>query len=326
MIRIIWVLVLVVAVLFGIGLGWGEQPVQWDDLARIPFGDASTEMRMIILELRLPRVILAMLAGMALAVAGAIAQSVMRNPLAEPGILGINAGAALAVSLAMITFPSVTPSLLSWVGFAGAVTMAAAVFLLAWKNGASSLRIVLIGIGLSSLAGAGTSLLTAFGNVTDVQRAMIWLSGSLYGANWSEVQTLALWLVLPMTLALIGSRQLDVIRLGDEAARGLGQRVNITRGSLILLCTLISGATVAAVGLVGFVGLIAPHLARKLVGPRHSRLLLISALIGATLLMAADVIGRTVIAPIQLPAGLVTAVIGAPFLGWLLWGRHHAGA
>lgn len=204
--------------------------------------------------------------------------------------------------------------------------MAAAVFLLAWKNGASSLRIVLIGIGLSSLAGAGTSLLTAFGNVTDVQRAMIWLSGSLYGANWSEVQTLALWLVLPMTLALIGSRQLDVIRLGDEAARGLGQRVNITRGSLILLCTLISGATVAAVGLVGFVGLIAPHLARKLVGPRHSRLLLISALIGATLLMAADVIGRTVIAPIQLPAGLVTAVIGAPFLGWLLWGRHHAGA
>ncbi|EJN02559.1 iron ABC transporter permease [Phyllobacterium sp. YR531] len=323
MIRFAWLCIPLFAGLFFAGLIWGEQSVDWSELVNVVSGDASAEIEMIVLELRLPRVVLAMLAGMALATAGAMTQSIMRNPLAEPGILGINAGAALAVTLVTVVFPG-SLVLLSWAGFTGAAIMAAAVCLLAWRNGTSSLRIILIGIGLSSLAGAGTSFLTAFGNVNDVQRAMIWLSGSLYGADWSKVRTLALWLAVPMGLSVIASRQLDLIRLGDEAARSLGQRVNFTRGFLILLCTLISGATVAAVGLVGFIGLIAPHLARKLVGPHHNRLLPVSALIGGPLLMAADVVGRTLIAPAQLPAGVVTALIGAPFLAWLLWGRHNS--
>lgn len=326
MIRLVICLLLSFAGLLLAGAAWGEHAIPLSELLAILQGHGSAEARMIVLELRLPRSLLAMLAGMALAVAGAIAQAVMRNPLAEPGILGINAGAALAASLVIVAFPGAHPGLLPWAGFAGALVMAVAVFTLSWRNGTSSLRIVLVGIGLSSLAGAGTSFLTAFGNIIDIQRAMMWLAGSVYGADWKKVQALFVWLTAPSMLAWLSFRQLDLVRFGDDAARSLGQRVDRVRALLILLCTLISGATVAAVGLIGFVGLIAPHLARKLVGPGHARLLPVSALVGGLLLMAADFVGRTIIAPAQLPAGLITALIGAPFFAWLLRGGRHVAA
>ena len=287
---------------------------------------ASPDTRMILLELRLPRALLALLVGMALAVAGTIAQAVMRNPLAEPGILGINAGAALAATLLIVALPAAPAALLPWASFAGAAAMASAIYALSWRGGTSSLRIILIGIGLSSLTGAATTLLTAFGEIRDVQRAMIWLAGSVYDADWSKVRLLALWLPGPLALAWLGARELDLVRFRDDAARSLGQRVNLIRALAILLCTLISGAAVAAAGLIGFVGLIAPHLARRLVGPAHARLIPVAALTGGAMVMAADLLGRTVIAPAQLPAGLVTALIGAPFLGYLLWGRRHVPA
>ena len=153
---------------------------------------------------------------------------------------------------------------------------------------------------------------------------MIWLSGSVYAASWETLRLLAGWLVVPVALACLAVRQLDLMRFGDDIAASLGQRVNLCRAFLILLCTAISGATVAACGLIGFIGLIAPHVARKMAGAGHARLIPTSALVGGLLLMTADLVGRTVIAPAQLPAGIVTALIGAPFLGYLLWGRRHA--
>jgi len=323
MTRIVATLLGLLALVMFAGLAWGDYPVPAAELLGLLLWPAKVpdHVGMIVLDLRMPRLLLAILVGAALAIAGAIAQAVMRNPLAEPGILGINAGAALAVIIVIVGLHDVPAYLTPWAGFLGASALATAIYGLSWRNGTTSLRIILIGIGLGSMAGAATTMLSAFGAIMDVQRALIWLSGSVYHADWTGVQMLALWLVLPLLLTFMSSRQLDLIRLGDTPAHSLGQRVNLVRALMIVLCTLISGAAVAAAGLIGFIGLVAPHLARRLVGPTHARVLPVSALIGALLVPSADFLGRTVMAPAQLPAGIVTALIGAPFFGFLLW-RH----
>lgn len=328
MIRTVAALLLLLAGLMLASIAYGDHSVAFGELISVLIEPAGTnaQLEMIVLDLRMPRMLLALLVGVSLAVAGAIAQAVMRNPLAEPGILGINAGAALAAMILIVALDNAPIRLLPWAGFAGASVMAAAIYALSWRNGTTSLRIILIGIGLSALTGAATTLLTAFGEIGDVQRAMIWLAGSVYHADWASVQILAIWLVVPLIFAMAACRELDLIRFSDQAARSLGQRVNLVRAALILLCTLLSGAAVATAGLIGFVGLVAPHMARRLVGPAHAKLIPVSALIGATMVVAADLIGRTIIAPAQLPAGIVTALIGAPFFAYLLWGRRHVPA
>ncbi|WP_337182656.1 iron ABC transporter permease [Shinella sp.] len=325
-IRIAALLMLLLASLLA-SIAYGGYTVTPGDLLAILTQPAAInpEVEMIVLDLRLPRALLAMLVGAALATAGAIVQAVMRNPLAEPGILGINAGAALAAMIVIAALRDAPAHLLPWASFAGASGMAAAIYMLSHRNGGTtSLRIILIGIGLSALAGAATTLLTAFGDISDVQRAMIWLAGSVYSADWEGVQMLALWLVAPMAMTMLSGRQLDLIRFGDNMAQSLGQRVGLVRALMMLLCTLLSGAAIAAAGLIGFVGLVAPHMARRLVGPAHAGLLPASALIGATLVVTADLAGRTIIAPAQLPAGIVTGLIGAPFFAYLLWSHRHA--
>jgi iron complex transport system permease protein len=327
--RVVAALIAILGILFLASIAHGDHSVTLGELVAVvtqPAG-ANPQIEMIVFDLRLPRVLLALLVGVSLAVAGAIAQAIMRNPLASPGILGIDAGAALAAVIMIVALDNAPIHLLPCAGFGGASAMAAAIYILSRRNGSTtSLRIILIGIGLSALAGAATTFLTVFSDIRDVQRAMIWLAGSVYHANWTGVQVLALWLVVPLTLALLACRELDLIRFGDHAAQSLGQRVNSVRAMMILLCTLLSGAAVAAAGLIGFVGLVAPHLARRLVGPAHANLIPVSALIGADIVMAADLIGRTIIAPAQLPAGIVTALVGAPFFAYLLWGRRHVAA
>lgn len=326
MMRLLAVLILLLISLVLASLAFGDISLSWRDLFETITGspEASVQNAMIVFDLRLPRVLLALLVGAALAIAGTITLAVMRNPLAEPGVLGINSGAAVAVMGVIVLLQDPPAALLPAAGFLGAVTMAAAVYLLSWRGGTSSLRIILIGIGLSSLAGAATTFLSAFGEIGDVQRAMIWLAGSVYDANILKVRLLFFWLIIPLVLTWMSARELDLIRFGDNSARSLGQRVDLIRGAMILLCTLISGAAVAAAGLVSFVGLVAPHIASRLVGPSHARIFPVAALIGASLVMAADLAGRVIIAPAQLPAGIVTGLIGAPFFAYLLWGRRHA--
>jgi iron complex transport system permease protein len=274
----------------------------------------------------MPRLLLALMVGLALGTAGAIAQAVMRNPLAEPGLLGINSGAGLAAMVLMVGMERTPDYLLPPAAFAGATAMAAAIYTLSWRHGTSSLRIILIGIGLAALGNAATSFLTAFGDVRLVQRAMIWLAGSVADASWSKVEAMFAWSLLPLIAVWMTARELDTISFGDDSARSLGQRVNLVRGLMILMCTALSGAAVAFAGLVGFVGLIAPHMARRLVGNGHGRVIPAAALLGAVLVMTADFIGRTIIAPAQLPAGLLTALLGAPFFAWLMWERRHVPA
>ncbi|MCO5082723.1 MAG: iron ABC transporter permease [Rhizobiaceae bacterium] len=308
------------------GLAYGDFALSVADLLRALFRspDAPPQALMIVWSIRLPRVLLAVLVGMALAVAGAIAQAVLRNPLADPGIIGINSGAALAAMVVLVGLDDVSPAILPVAGFAGASAMVAAIFLLSWKNGTSSLRLLLIGIGLGALASAATTFLTAVGDIGDVQRAMVWMAGSLFDSNWTKVAVLAAWSVPVMVAAWLVSHHLDATLLGDGIAANLGQRVQLTRTLLILGCTLLSGAAVAAAGLVSFVGLLAPHIARRLLGPLHRALLPVAALTGGTLVVIADVASRMVIAPAQLPVGLTIALVGAPFFGWLMWNRRNA--
>ena len=325
MTRRVFILPLAILAVTFAGVSHGDHAISLSELAGALTGssDISPQVAMIILDVRLPRALLALLVGLVLAVAGVIAQAVMRNPLAEPGLLGINSGAALAAMIVIVELDGASAHLLPWFGFAGASAMALAIYVLSWRNGTSSMRIVLIGIGLSSLAGAATSFMSAFGELRDVQRALIWLTGSVYDSSWIKVKILLAWSIAPLVLTWIAAHELDLMSFGDTPARSLGQRVNLIRGLLILMCTLLSGAAVAAAGLIGFVGLVAPHVARRLVGPLHASLIPTAALVGALLVMSADLLGRTIIAPAQLPAGLMTALLGAPFFAYLMWERRN---
>lgn len=307
------------------GLALGDQPVAVRDVVRALAGAETTSpvARIIVIDLRLPRVVIALLVGAALGVAGTATQALMRNPLAEPGILGINSGAALAAVVVIVWAGAIPETALPVLAFAGALAMSLAIYALAWRAGVTSLRIILIGIGLGSLAGAGATFLSVFGPVAEVQRAMVWLAGSLNDSRWTKVW----WLVLPglPALAVIWAlaRDLDLIGLGEDIARGRGQRVQVVTATTIFATALLAGASVAAAGPIAFVGLAAPHIARRLVGPRHGQLIPAAALTGAILLMLADLAARRAMAPAQLPVGLATALLGAPFFGYLLWKRRH---
>ncbi|MEC7761460.1 MAG: iron ABC transporter permease [Pseudomonadota bacterium] len=306
-------------------LAVGDQTVALGEVLGALAGDPETPQvsRVIVLDLRLPRVVLAALVGAALGLAGTLTQAIMRNPLAEPGALGINAGAALAAMVVIVRADALPESLLPVFAFAGALAMSATIYVLSWRAGTTSLRIILIGIGLGALAGAGASFISVFGPVAEVQRAMVWLAGSLNDARWVKVQWLVLWGLPALALALVLVRDLNLIALGDTVARGLGQRVDAVRGLAILCAAMLAGASVAAAGPISFVGLVAPHVARRIVGRHHAVLLPTSALCGALLVVLADLAARRVMAPAQVPVGLAAALIGAPFFGYILWKTRH---
>ncbi|UYV36805.1 iron ABC transporter permease [Rhodobacteraceae bacterium D3-12] len=316
--------ILVLLAVFAAALALGDQPISLKGLVRALSGqlDAGDPSRIIIVDLRLPRAVMAVCVGAALGVAGAIAQAVMRNPLADPGIIGINAGAALAAMLVIVQIGSLPESFLPWLTFAGALVMSGLIYLFSWRDGATSARIILVGLGLSAMAGAGASAISVFGDAAHVQRAMIWLAGSLQDSRWDKLGHLLGWGVPAAGLCWLASRELDLIALGDDVARGRGQRLNLVRGLLILCCAMLSGAAVAAAGLVAFVGLAAPHIARALFGFRHSALLPGAAVIGALLVIGADILARRAAPPLQLPVGVITALLGAPFFGYLLWAHR----
>ncbi|MEM6593083.1 MAG: iron ABC transporter permease, partial [Cyanobacteria bacterium P01_C01_bin.73] len=268
---------------------------------------------------RLPRALVALLVGMGLATAGTILQGLTRNPLAAPGIIGINSGASLVAVAFIVLLPNAPISWLPVAAFLGGLGAAIAIYLFAWNQGSSPVRLILVGVGLTSLTGAFTSLMITFGNIYDVSQAMVWLTGSVYGRSWEHLWPLLPWLIIFLPLTLVLARDLDTLNLGDTLAQGLGSRIEWTR-SVLLLCTVaLAGASVATAGTIGFVGLMAPHLARQLVGPSHAGLLPVAALAGAGIVELADLVGRLLFAPIELPCGVITAIIGAPYFLWLLY-------
>jgi len=309
-----------------LSVGYGEYPTAPLDVIRTLLGlnTNNADYAFVIYTLRLPRVIVAFLVGMALAIAGAILQGLTRNPLAAPEIVGVEAGAGLAAVSLIVLFPSIPVLFLPIAAFAGALIAALLVYTLAWENGSSPIRLILVGVGVGAVAAAFTSLMITFGNIYDVSQALVWLAGSVYGRTWEHIQALLPWLIVFIPLALVSARELNTMNLGDDVARGLGSPVEWQRGLLLLITVALAGASVATAGTIGFVGLMSPHLARQLVGTPHEGLIPTAALIGGLIVALADFLGRSLFAPIELPCGVVTAAIGAPYFLYLLYRNRNA--
>ncbi|WP_410771592.1 FecCD family ABC transporter permease [Fontibacillus sp. BL9] len=279
---------------------------------------------MIVQKLRLPRMLIAMLAGASLAAAGTLLQAVARNPMASPEILGITGGAS-AAAVAFLTY-GVGVIGIRWLpvsALAGAAAAAFILYVFAWKKGVTPFRLILIGVGMSSLMSAATTMMIVFNPRNDAGQAYTWLTGSVYGANWQHVLLLLPWTVLLLPLSMLLRRHVNISQLGDEIATSSGSRVQLTRFLQILLSVALAGSAVSVAGAIGFVGLLAPHMARKIVGADFGAVLPVSALLGALIVMLADLAGRTLFLPLDVPAGVFTAAIGAPFFIYLLYkGRN----
>jgi iron complex transport system permease protein len=282
--------------------------------------DNSTE-HLIIRTLRLPRALVAFAVGIGLAVSGAILQGLTRNPLADPGILGINAGASLAAVLLIVVFPSVPTALLPVSAFLGALAGAVSIYLLSWRQGHAPMRLILMGIGLGAIVTAFTTVLVTFGEINSVSQALLWLTGSVYGRSWEHLWPFLPWLLVFGSLSWLLARDLNSMNLGEEVARGLGVAIEWRRSWLLLASASLAGSAVATAGTIGFVGLMAPHLARRMVGPAHEGLIPVAALVGGVLVMLSDWAGRSLFAPIEIPCGLITSLLGAPFFLYLLYRR-----
>ncbi|UFU06521.1 iron ABC transporter permease [Ruania halotolerans] len=273
----------------------------------------------IILETRIPRVLAALLAGAALALAGALVQAVTRNPLADPGILGISASAGLGAVITIVAGSTVGFAQTLGGALIGAAAATAAIFVLGARGSADQGRLVLVGVGLGAAASALTTLLLVRTDPWSQNAALTWLGGSTYGASFSSLPPLAVVLVVTAVALVPWHRDLDLLQFDETTPRALGIRVPQVRRGVLGLAVLLTAAATASVGVIAFVGLVAPHAARLLIGKRHRLLLPLAALLGALLVVVADIVGRVVIAPAQLPAGLVTAAIGTPYFVWLLW-------
>ena len=296
------VVTLTLAVLLAISsvlaLASGSHPTSFVDVLGTLANPAQSELTLIILEIRLPRVIMAILVGGALGSAGLILQGLVRNPLASPDVIGITSGAsAAAVLFLWLGGATGTSLLLAPVAMVGAFAVALFITALTWHQGISPARLVLVGVGLAAALTAVTTLLLVLSPDSTAMNAYIWLTGSLYASQWHDVTALAPWLMVCWPLALIKLRHLDAQSMGEDMALGLGSALQGHRLLFLVLAVALAGSAVAYAGAVGFIGLIAPHMARRLVTSGHTGLLPIATLIGALILLYADWIGRVAFIP-----------------------------
>jgi iron complex transport system permease protein len=302
--------------MFAWSLTVGDFPVPLVDVLGSLIGRGSDDSEFIIRTLRMPRGLTAMLVGASFGLSGAILQRLVRNPLASPDIIGINAGASACAVLVIVVL-SGTTNQVTWGALGGAVLTAAAIYVLAYRQGVTGYRLVLVGIGATAMLVSLTNYLMTRAEIHDAQRAMVWLTGSLNGRTWDHVRPVALALAVLLPTAVALARQMRTLDLGDEAATGLGTRVEAARAALLLVAVALAAVAVAAAGPIAFVALVSPQVARRLVGGA-SAALLPSAAFGALLLVASDLVARRLFAPTELPVGIITAVLGAPYLLFLL--------
>lgn len=296
------------------------------DQASDPSGEISRANRLIVLNLRLPRTILAALVGAGLALSGTAFQGLFRNPLADPFVIGASSGAALGATVAILFNIRLAFLGMTWLptaAFIGAIGAVAIVYIIARTGGGDppAVSLLLAGTALSSLFSAMVSFLMALQS-EDLHKIFFWLLGSFNSAGWDEVAITTPYIVLSMAGLLVLARPLDLLSFGEESARSMGLSVETTRLGVVLAASLAAAAAVATCGIIGFVGLIAPHMARLIFGPLHRRLMPAAMLIGAVLLVAADMLARTVLAPMELPVGILTSTLGAPFFLYLLRRRQ----
>lgn len=313
-IMIVSMIFLLAVVLLSIGIG--SVKFSFSELIHTLVDKPDHIKTSILFDLRLPRTIVALLVGANLAVSGALLQSVMRNPLADPGLTGISTGASFVAILLMLVFPQFY-SMLPLGAFLGGALACMMVFLLAWKQGIKPIRIILAGVAVNAILGGGTSLLSIL-HSDKIQGVLMWVNGSLVGKSWHHVSMLLPYSIVGLILSLTCISSANLLQLGDDAATNLGLNVNRTRILLSSVAVFLAGISVSVVGIIGFVGLIVPHISRLLIGSNYKFMLPFSMILGGIVMVFADMVARTIAAPIELPVGIIMAVVGGPFFLYLL--------
>lgn len=311
---IIVIIALLMSFVFSICLG--SVKITIPEIFSSFLGSDYTIKKAIINDIRLPRALIAVLVGANLSASGALLQAVMRNPLADPGITGVSAGASLLAIVILLLFPSYV-AIVPLAAFVGGAIACAFVYSLAWKNGIEPIRIVLAGVAVNAILGGATGLISLL-NSDKIQGVMLWTNGSLAKISWLDVRLLSIYSIVGIALALTCIRASNVLQLGDDMAKNLGYNVNLTRIFISTIAVFLAGISVAFVGIIGFVGLVVPHISRLLFGSDYKRLLPMSMVMGAAVLVIADTLARVIAAPIELPVGTMMAMLGGPFFLYLL--------
>lgn len=311
---------LVLLILLGLcsvlSLAVGSAGYSIQEILKALFSQEDSPVKTIVLNLRLPRIILAILIGSSLSAAGALLQSVMRNPLADPGTIGVSAGAGTAATTILLIFPQLSASVPLF-AFGGAALACVLIYTMAWKGGVDPTRIILSGVAINSVLGAYNSLLQLM-NSDSLEGVLAFMNGSLSGRGWHQVQIAACYASVGLVMAFLCIKSANALQLGEEMAKSLGVKVSLKRVLLSAVAAFLAAATVSVAGMIGFVGLVVPHIARLLVGSDYKVMMPVSVVLGAVVLLAADTVGRTVVPGMEIPVGIVMAVCGGPFFLYLL--------
>lgn len=302
----------------------GDFPLSVGQVLGSVFGDGGAGAEFVVQTLRLPRVLTAMMVGAALGMSGAVFQSVARNPLGSPDVIGFESGAAAGAVLMITVFDASSAGVVGG-ALAGGLLTAVLVFGLAHRRGLSVSRLVLVGIGIGFATSAAVDFMITRAQIYDVQRAVVWLTGSLNGRTWDHVRMIGIALVVLAPLIVLAQRSLDRLELGDDTAAALGVRVGPTKLLVLLLAVALASLAVAAAGPIVFVAFVSAPIARR-IAHTPGACVVPAACVGALLTTAADLAARRVLAPTELPVGIATAVLGAPYLLWLLTRRARTGA
>ncbi|MFP3916813.1 iron ABC transporter permease [Lysinibacillus telephonicus] len=320
---ILFISLLLILFTIFIGMGLGASSLSYDRLFPTLIGNGTFKEEFVLFSIRLPRIFITLLAGMALALSGSILQGITRNDLADPGIIGINSGAGFAIAIYFLFFPIEVGSfvyLIPLVGFLGAILTACLIYLLAYNktNGLQPVNLVLIGVGFSIALSGAMIVLISSADRTKVDFIAKWLNGNIWGTDWPFVLAILPWLIILIPFTLYKANRLNLLGLSEPVAIGVGVSVEKERITLLVTAVALAATAVSVTGGITFIGLMAPHIAKALVGPRNQLFIPVALLLGGWLLLFADTIGRNVLEPSGIPAGIVVSLIGAPYFVYLL--------
>ncbi len=314
---VIWsILLILIAGLSVTAIAIGSARYSFSEVLNALFSGEKSTAQTVVLSLRLPRVILALLIGACLSASGALLQAVMRNPLADPGTIGVSAGAGTMAITVLLIFPNLTFSLPLF-AFLGAAFACFLIYSLAWKNGINPVRIILSGVAINSVLGGYNAFLQLM-NSDNLAGVLAFMNGSLSGMSWTQVHIMIVYAILGLFLSILCIKNANALQLGDEMARNLGVKVNASRICLSAVSAFLAASTVSVVGMIGFVGLVVPHISRMLVGSDYKFMLPTCVLLGGATLLFADTIGRTAIPGLEIPVGIIMSVFGGPFFLYML--------
>ena len=319
---ILFISLLLIIITVTVSMGIGSSSLTFDRLIQTIIGQGSMKEEFILYSIRLPRILITLLAGMALALSGAILQGITRNNLADPGIIGINSGAGVAIAIFFLFFPIEAGTfvyMIPIVGFIGAIITACFIYLVACskRDGLQPVSLVLVGVGFATALSGAMIVIISAAERTKVDFIAKWLAGNIWGTDWPFVLALLPWLVILIPFTLYKANRLNLLELSDPVAIGVGVSIEKERIVLLLTAVALAAAAVSVTGGISFIGLMAPHIAKSLVGPRNQLFIPVAILIGGWLLLFADTVGRNLI-DTTIPAGIMVSLIGAPYFVYLL--------